>query len=143
LRTGHDYDLIRMTARCSEITQVRCDCLAEVRIAAIRRIAQQVNAFFCQNLRSESLPDGYWKFVDGWDARHQGDARSRPRRTEIELISNACIRNCFYSVRDASWALNWFVDFRSVRGQKCFRKQIGDERSGSGLREEVAFGVKF
>src|SRR5437879_8407465 len=35
LHTSHDYDLVRMTARCSEIAQVRCNCLAQVGVAAI------------------------------------------------------------------------------------------------------------
>src|SRR5438045_753307 len=86
-----------MTAPCSEIAQVRCDCLAQVDVAAIRRITQQVNAFFCQNLSSETFPCSYWKFIDCGNARHQRDAWSRARRPEVELISNACIRNCFYA----------------------------------------------
>src|SRR4029077_2619773 len=36
LHTSHDDDLIGMTARRSEIAQVRCNCLAQVDVAAIR-----------------------------------------------------------------------------------------------------------
>src|SRR4029077_18846370 len=105
-----------MTVRCSEIVQVRCDCLAQVCVAAVRRIAQQVDAFFCQNLSSESFPYSYWKFVDGRNARHQQDACAPPRCPEVKLISNASIRNCSCAVRDANWAFDWLVGFRSVRG---------------------------
>src|SRR5262245_66489732 len=105
-----------MTTRRSEIAQVRCKCLPEVDIAAIRRIPQQVNAFLCQNLSSKTFPYSYWKFVDGWNARHQRDARSRACRPEVELISNAFIRNCCYAVRDASRTPDWLVGFRLVRG---------------------------
>src|SRR6476620_12342002 len=119
--------------RCSKIAQVRCDCLAQVDVAAVRRIAQQVDAFFCQNLSSETFPSSYWKFVDGGNARQQRDAWSRARRSEVKLISNASIRNCSYAIRDANWALDWLVGFRSVRGQKCLRKKIRDECSGPGF----------
>jgi len=74
----------------------------QIGVAAIRRITQQVNAFFCQNLSSETFPDGYWKFVDCWNARDQRDAWSRARRPEVKLISNASIRNCFCAFRDTS-----------------------------------------
>src|SRR3954447_23617041 len=104
-----------MTARRSEIAQVRCYCLAQIGVAAIRRITQQGNAFFCQHLSSKTFPDGYWKFVDCWNARDQRDAWSCARRPEVKLISNASIRNCFYAVRDANWTLNWLVSFRVVR----------------------------
>src|SRR2546423_12277977 len=115
-----------MTARCSEIAQVRCDCLAQVDVAAIRRITQQVNAFFCQNLSSGTFPCSYWKFIDGGNARHQRDAWSRARRPEVELISNACIRNCFYAFRDASWTLNWLGGFSLGPGLKALRNKIRD-----------------
>src|SRR4030095_12487077 len=95
----HDDDLIRTTARCSEIAQVRCKCLAQVDIAAVRRISQQVNAFLCQNLRSEPFPYSHRKFVDGWNARYQRDAWSSSCRPEVELIPNAFIWDCFYAVR--------------------------------------------
>jgi len=92
-----------------------------------------VIAFFCQNLSSQTFPDGYWKFVDCWNARDQRDAWSCARRPEVKLISNAAIRNCFCAVRDASWSLDWLVGFWLVRGQKRFRKKIRDECSGPGL----------
>jgi len=94
-------------------------------------------------LSSETFPDGYWKFVDCWNARDQRDAGSCARRPEVKLISNACIRNCFGSVRNTSGALDWFVGFRLVRGQKRFRKKIRHECSGPGLWAEVTFAVKF
>ena len=131
LHTSHDDDLIRMTTRCSEIAQVCCDCLAQVSVAAIRRIAQQVDAFLRQNLRSEAFPDGYRKFVDCRNARDQRDACSCGRCSEIKLISDARIRNCSHAIRDAKWALDWLVGFRLVRCQKGFRKKIHDECSGS------------
>ncbi len=80
LHTSHDDDLIGMTARRSEIAQVCCNCLAQVEVAAIRRIAQQVDAFFCQNLSSKAFPDSYWKFVDCGNTRDQRDAWSCARR---------------------------------------------------------------
>src|SRR5205823_10686350 len=75
-----------MTARCSEIAQVRCDCLAQVDVAAIRRITQQVNAFFCQNLSSETFPCSYWKFIDGGNARHLVPRPSPRGRTDFQRV---------------------------------------------------------
>ena len=105
-----------MTARRSEIAQVRCNCLAQIGVATIRRVAQQVDAFLCQNLRSEAFPYSHWKFVDCRNTRDQRDACSCGRRSEIKLISNACIRNCSCAIGDANWALDWLVGFRLVRG---------------------------
>src|SRR4029434_4982970 len=105
-----------MSARCSELGQVRCKCLAQVDVAAIRRISQQVNAFLCQNLSSKAFPYSYRKFVDGRNACHQRDAWSRSRRSEIELIPSALIRNCSCAIRDASWTLDWLVRCRLVCG---------------------------
>src|SRR5262245_33867439 len=122
-----------MTARCSEIAQVRCKCLPKVDVAAVRRISQQVNAFLRQNLSSKTFPYSYWRFVDSWNARHQRDAWSRAGRPEIELISNAFIRNCSCAVGDASRVLDWFVRFRLVGGQKALRKKIRDECPGPGF----------
>src|SRR5262249_13686323 len=116
LHTSHDYDLIRVTTRCSEIAQVCCDCPAQVSVAAIRRISQQVDAFLRQNLRSEAFPDSHRKFVDCRNARHQRDAWARARCPEVKLISDARIRNCSHALRDAKWTLDWLVGFRLVRG---------------------------
>src|SRR5262245_55482405 len=100
-----------MTTRRPEITQVCCTCLAQVSVAAVRRIAQQVDAFLRQNLRSEAFPYSYWKFVDCRNACDQRDACARPRCPEVKLISDTRIRNCSHAIRDAKWALDWLVGF--------------------------------
>src|SRR5215472_3932663 len=100
-----------MTARRSEIAQVRCKCLPKVDVAAIRRVTQQVNTFFCQNLGSKPFPNSYWKFVDCRDARDQRDAWPCARRSQLELVSDTFIGNCSCAVRDASWALDWLLRF--------------------------------
>src|SRR4030095_16139116 len=133
LHASRDYDLIRMTTRRSEIAQVCCDCLAQVSVAAIRRIAQQVDAFLRQNLRSEAFPDVHRKFVDCRNAGDQRDACVRGRCAEVKLISDARIRNCSHAIRDAKWALDWLVGFRLVRGQKGLRKNVRNECPALGL----------
>src|SRR5215475_5027577 len=71
LHSGYNYDLICMTARCSEIAQVSRECVAQIRIAAIRRITQQVGAFLRENLCSKPFPYPYWKFIDRRDTRDE------------------------------------------------------------------------
>jgi len=64
LHSRHDYDLVRMTVRSSKIAQVGCDCLAQIGVAAIRGITQQVGSLFRKHLCSEPFPHRYWKFID-------------------------------------------------------------------------------
>ena len=40
LRSGGDDDLVRMTARASVITQIGCDRLAQIGVAAARRVLE-------------------------------------------------------------------------------------------------------
>src|SRR5438552_15653478 len=44
LHSAYNHDLVRMTARCSEIAQVSRKCVAQVEVAAIGGITQKVGS---------------------------------------------------------------------------------------------------
>src|SRR5206468_6672890 len=50
LHSADDHDLVRMAASRPEIAQISREGLAQVGVAAVRRITQQVGSFFRENL---------------------------------------------------------------------------------------------
>src|SRR5436305_9888066 len=105
-----------MTASSSEITQVGRKRLAQVGVSTIRRVPQQVDAFLCQNLRSEAFPYSNRKFVHCRNTRDERDACTGSRCSQIKLISNTRVWNCSYAIGNANCALDGFVGFGLLRG---------------------------
>jgi hypothetical protein len=60
-----------MTMRSPEITQVGRDRVAQIGVAAIRAIAQQIRSLLRQDLRAETFPDRNGKFIHRRNARRQ------------------------------------------------------------------------
>ena len=143
LHSTHNHDLVRMTACRSEIAQISRKCLAQVGVAAIRRVAQQVDAFFRQNLRSEALPHSDRKFIYCGNARDQRNPCACARCPEVKLISDASIRNCFHAIGNANGALDRLVGFRLASRQKSFGKKTRNKCSGRRLCAKITFGMKF
>ena len=113
-----------MTARRAEVAQVGCKRLAQIGVATILRVAQKIDAFPCQNLRSQAFPYSYWKFVHCGNTRDKRHTCSCGRCSQIKLISDAFIWNCFCAVREANRALDGLVGFRLAGSQNVSGKRF-------------------
>src|SRR5436190_2647749 len=143
LHTADDHDLVRMTASRSEIAQISRECLAQVGVAAIRPITQQVGSFFRESLCSKAFPHSYRKFIDcrnTWDKR---DARAGACCSKIKLLSDTVVRNCSHPVRNAKGRLRGGMSHRLVCAQKALRERVCYKRPRFGLRAQIAFCVKL
>src|SRR6266567_2628012 len=143
LPSADDHNLVWETARPSKIAQVSCDCLAQIGVATIRRMAQQVGSLFGENLCPETFPNGDWEFVNCGNAGDQRDTWSSIRRPEIELFSSSLIRNCCHALGNARWPFNFRKRFQFACAKEGFRKRVCHECSGAGLRLNIAFRMKF
>jgi hypothetical protein len=132
-----------MTARASKIAQVHGNCLAQARVAAARRVAQQMSALLCEHLRSEPFPNSDGEFIDCRESGNQGHTGSGVQRSEIKLFPYALIWNCSCPAGNASSMHNSPVRFRFISRQKSFRERVRHKRSRPGLRAQIAFCVKL
>src|SRR6266568_4429380 len=123
-----------MTARCSEIAQIRRKCVAQVEVAAIRRITQKVGSFLRENLCPKPLPYAYGKLIDRWNARDKRNARAGACRPEIKLFSGTLVRNCFHPVRNANSRLNRRMGFRFATADSSRSEFLCAQKA---LRERV------
>src|SRR5215469_16023776 len=114
-----------MAACRSEIAQISRKRLAQVAVAAIRRIAQQVGSFFRENLCSKPFPYFYGKFIDRRNARDERYARASACRTKIKLLSCTLVRNCFYPFRNTKWKLSCRMGFRFATAN-LYRRRRGE-----------------
>src|SRR6266699_6660766 len=112
LPSADDHNLVWMTARPSKITKISCDCLAQICVATIRGMTQQVSSLFCENLCPESFPNVDGKFVNRGDAGDQRDTWCSIRRPEIELFSSSLIRICLHAFGNVRWPFNLRKGFR-------------------------------
>src|SRR5262245_28715113 len=92
LGSSGDDDLVWITARTSMITQIRCECLAQIGVATARCVLEQMCSFFCEDLHSQSLPYRDRKFVERCDSGNKGNTR-RPSDSKIKLFSSSLIWN--------------------------------------------------
>src|SRR4026208_2564170 len=102
-----------MTARCSEIAQISRKRVAQIGVAAIRRITQQVGSLLRENLCSKPLPHPYGKFIDRRNARDKRNARASACCSEIKLFSYTLVRKCFHPVSNAHARLSPTLSLRS------------------------------
>src|SRR4029453_8240071 len=143
LHSADDHDLVRMAASRSEIAQISRECLAQVGVAAIRRITQQVGSFFRENLCSKPFPHSYRKFIDCRNTRDKRDARAGTCCAKIKLLSYPVVRKCSDSIENAKGRLSGRMSYRLVCAQKGVRKRVCYKRPRFGLRTKIAFCVKL
>src|SRR5260370_14517931 len=132
-----------MTVRSSKIAQVGCDYLAQIGVAAIRGITQQVGSLFRKHLRPQPFPHCYWKFIDCRMAGNQGDACGGFGYPKIKLFYHTLIRNCFHALSDAKWSLACWEHCRFDCVQKSLGERLRHKHSGSRLRAKIAFRMKL
>src|SRR5262245_48874997 len=125
-----------MTARRPEIAQISRKRVAQIWVAAIRRVTQQVGSFLRENLCSKPLPDAYGKFIDCRNARDKRNARASACRSKIELFSYAPVRNCFHPVRNAKARLSRRTSLRRAMADSSRSEFVCAQEA---LRERVCY----
>ena len=143
LPSADDHNLVWMTARPSKITKISCDCLAQICVATIRGMTQQVSSLFCENLCPESFPNVDGKFVNRGYAGDQRDTWSGVRRSEIELFSSSLIRNTPDALRNARRAMYLAPSFGLSCAQKSFGKRVCNECPRPDSESQIPFSMKF
>src|SRR4030095_16956648 len=133
LHSADDHDLVRMTASRSEIAQISRKRFAQVGVAAIRRITQQVSSFLRENLCSKPFPHSYRKFIDCRNTRDKRDARASTCCSKIKLLSYPVVRKCSDSIGNAKGRLSGRMSYRLVCAQKGVRERVCYECSRFGL----------
>src|SRR5438094_7292605 len=123
-----------MTARCSEIAQVSGKCVAQVEVAAIRRITQKVGPLLRENLCSKPFPYSYRKFIHRRNTRDERDARASACCPKIKLFSYALVRNCFHPIRNAKGRLSRWMGFGSATADSSRGEFVCAQK---GVRERV------
>jgi hypothetical protein len=145
-----------MTARASEIAQVRGNGFAQIRVATARCMPQQMSTLLCKYSGPEPFPNIDGKFINGRESGNQGNARPGAQRAEIKLRPRPLIRNRSRPSGGASTTLDQPICFQSVTtdsshgmsgkfvsSQETFRKRIRHKRSRPSLRAELTFCVKL